>query len=131
MNWFVYNFIRKVAGLDKPAEVGDYVEQDLELEFSSGEYYETLNEDMPIVGPCNISNKDEFDPNELPQPCGWDIDLVVRDLLNERSKYEPLIEEMSADYDPLHEEYEAIRKYYESLKKQKEAKPNDFDSLLY
>ena len=128
---FVYNFIRKVAGLDKPAEVGDYVEQDLELEFSSGEYYETLNEDMPIVGPCNISNKDEFDPNELPQPCGWDIDLVVRDLLNERSKYEPLIEEMSADYDPLHEEYEAIRKYYESLKKQKEAKPNDFDSLLY
>ena len=128
---FVYNFIRKVAGLDKPADVGDYVEQDLELDFSTGEYYETLNEDMPIVGPCNISNKDEFDPNELPQPCGWDIELVIRDLLNERSKYEPLIEEMSADYDPLHEEYESIRRYYEDLKKQKEAKPEDFDGLLY
>ena len=51
---------------------------------------------MPLVGPCNISNKDEFEPNELPMPVGYDITLRVKDLITERSKYQPLIDEMSA-----------------------------------
>ena len=128
---FVYNFLRKTIGFTRPPEIGDYLEQDLELEFSTGEYYQTLNEDMPLVGPCNISNKDEFEPNELPMPVGYDITLRVKDLITERSKYQPLIDEMSDDSEELHQEYEAVRAYYEKLKKEKESKLSGLDSLLY
>ena len=128
---FVYNAIRKAAGLDTyPFVDYDYIEDFVIERYASGTLDDGEFSGFPFRGTIQ-EVMEECHLDEEPEAEGWDIEIKIDDVLNNKEEYDWLIEELSSDDSPLYQEFLTVREYYDKLKEKVKNKPTGKRRLIY